>query len=111
MPKIDLLDFLPKINTADDNKQGRLKLLCHSSDLLNLCVKQDQTESGVTIPMAFPIFERNDALSLSLWALKTLLGYFPSKLLWKYDRQRARIIFTDEMRSNHIVLQVKNDHR
>lgn len=111
VPKINLLDFLPKINTADDNKQGRLKLVCHSSDLLNLCVKQDKTESGVTIPMAFPIFERNDALSLSLWALKTLLGYFPSKLLWKYDRQRARIIFTDEMRSNHIVLQVKNDHR
>lgn len=107
LPKMDLVDYLPKLNTADDEKQGDLNIEYGPDDLLNLRVEQDNTQARVSIPIYCSFFQKGDGVSVSLWLLQTILNYYPSKVFWGYEKNRECLFFTDEKRENQFILSGK----
>ncbi|NOH97757.1 hypothetical protein [Vibrio sp. 99-70-13A1] len=101
---------LESLNVANDVKKARLHIKQHvGSEFTTLSLTQDHVHSSINYPMPIPPNTLTTPISLSLWSLASLLDSSDGKVRWYFDTKNSRIIFTDDARRKHFVLQLKEE--
>ncbi|TKF54672.1 hypothetical protein FCV60_08915 [Vibrio sp. F13] len=105
-----LKETLVNLNVANDEQKARLHIDQHvQSDLTTLSLSQDNVHSSIDYPMPIPPNTLATPISLSLWSLVCVLKNSDGKLLWGFDIDKNRVIFTNNARRKHFILLLKEE--